>query len=106
MRRFKTTLGLRYDTPAEKIETYLEALRTNLKENPHIKQDAIFIYLNSISSSSLDIMVYTFINVPDWRAELAEKEKIFLHFMRIAQELGIGFAFPTQTIELETQNPA
>ncbi|MEC7987558.1 MAG: mechanosensitive ion channel family protein [Myxococcota bacterium] len=102
-RRLKTTLGLRYDTPVEKIEAYLEALRNSLQENPNVKKDAIFIYFNSLSSSSLDILVYTFLDVPDWRAELAEKEAIFLRFVRMAQDLGIGFAFPTQTIELETQ---
>ncbi len=104
-RRFKTTLGLRYDTPAEKIEAYLELVRESLKENPNIKQDAIFVYLNSMSACSLDILVYTFLDVADWRAELVQKELIILRFIRMAQELGVGFAFPTQTIELETQPP-
>ena len=38
-------------------------------------------------------MVYTFFDVPDWRAELIAKEKCFLDFIRIAEELGVGFAF-------------
>ena len=54
-----------------------------------------------MSASSLDIMVYTFFDVPDWRAELAEKKKLFLDFMKTAQRVGVGFAFPTQTIEIE-----
>ena len=46
-------------------------------------------------------MVYTFFKVPDWRDELAAKEEVLLAFMRIAEELEIGFAFPTTTLELE-----
>lgn len=101
MRRFKCMIGLRYDTPVEKMEEYLQEIRTLLSENPAIAKDAIFVYLNKMSESSLDIMVYTFFVVPDWRAELAEKEKLFLGFMKTAQRVGVGFAFPTQTIELE-----
>lgn len=101
MRRFKCTIGLRYDTPVEKMEEYLQEVRNLLRENPAIVHDAIFVYLNKMSSSSLDIMVYTFFQVPDWRAELAEKEALFLSFMKTAQRVGVGFAFPTQTIEIE-----
>ena len=101
MRRFKCMIGLRYDTPVEKMEEYLQEVRNLLSENPAIVQDGIFVYLNKMSASSLDIMVYTFFQVPDWRAELAEKEKLFLSFMRTAQRVGVGFAFPTQTIEIE-----
>jgi len=101
MRRFKCMIGLRYDTPVEKMEEYLQEVRTLLSENPAIVKDAIFVYLNKMSASSLDIMVYTFFVVPDWRAELVEKEKLFLGFMKTAQRVGVGFAFPTQTIELE-----
>ena len=46
-------------------------------------------------------MVYTFFEVPDWRAELAAREQCLLQFMRIADEVGVGFAFPTTTIEVE-----
>ena len=101
MRRFKCMIGLRYDTPVEKMEEYLQEVRNLLSENPAIVNDAIFVYLNKMSASSLDIMVYTFFQVPDWRAELAEKEKLLLGFMKTAQRVGVGFAFPTQTIEIE-----
>lgn len=105
MRRFKCTLGLRYDTPVEKMEEYLSEVRQTLENNPCIIKEAIYVYLNKMDASSLNIMVYTFFNVPDWRAELAAKEELYLEFMRVAERVGVSFAFPTQTIELENQSP-
>jgi len=101
MRRFKCTLSLRYDTPVEKIEEYLKAVRDILQHHPSVVKEAIFVYLNQMSASSLDIMVYTFFTVPDWRDELVAKEQLFLSFMHSAQKIGVGFAFPTQTVEVE-----
>lgn len=101
MRRFKCMIGLRYDTPVEKMEEFLAEIRKALENHPTIVKEAIFVYFNQMGAYSLDIMVYTFFHVPDWRAELAEKELLFLEFMRVAQRVGVGFAFPTQTIEVE-----
>ena len=100
-RRFKTMIGLRYDTTTEKMETYIQKVREYLNENPDIWNDGIFIYFRDLGAHSLDIMVYTFFEVPDWRAELAAREQCLLQFMRIADEVGVGFAFPTTTIEVE-----
>ena len=100
-RRFTTTIGLRYDTSRSKVQTYIERIRAHLQENPKIRKEAIYIYFKALGSHSLDIMVYTFFTVPDWREELAAKEELLLEFMRIAEDLEIGFAFPTTTIEVE-----
>jgi MscS family membrane protein len=102
-RRFKTTIGLRYDTPRAKVEEYIHRVRAYLDQNPTIWSDGIYIYFRDLGAHSLDIMVYTFFQVPDWRAELAAREACLLEFMRIAEEVGVGFAFPTTTIELERQ---
>jgi MscS family membrane protein len=100
-RRFKTMIGLRYDTTTTQMETYIERVREYLQQNPEIWNDGIYIYFRNLGAHSLDIMVYTFFEVPDWRAELAAREQCLLQFMRIAEEVGVGFAFPTTTIEVE-----
>ena len=101
MRRFKCMIGLRYDTPVAKMKEFLHEVRTLLENHPTIKKDAVFVYLNQMGASSLDVMVYTFFEVTDWRVELEEKEKLYLSFMNIAERVGVGFAFPTQTLEIE-----
>jgi MscS family membrane protein len=46
--------------------------------------------------------------VPDWATELREREAILLDIIRLAKELGVSFAFPTQTLHLEStpEHPA
>ena len=100
-RRFKTTIGLRYDTTTEQMETYVQKIRDYLLQNPAIMNDGVYIYFRDLGAHSLDIMVYTFFEVPDWRAELEAREQCLLQFMRIAEEVGVGFAFPTTTVEVE-----
>ena len=52
--------------------------------------------------SSLDIMLYYFLDVPDWSEELVQKQNIYLEIFRLAEELKIDFAFPTQTLHVES----
>ena len=48
------------------------------------------------------VLIYFFLKVPDWSAELVERQRIFLEIIRLADSLGVAFAFPTQTLEIES----
>ncbi len=99
-RRFSTKINLEYNTPVEKIENFCEAIRRLIINNPAIRQDTFHVYFNSMSSSSLDIMIYLFFNVPGRPEELKEIHNLLLDIMRIADELSVNFAFPTQTLHI------
>ena len=47
-------------------------------------------------------MVYFFFEVKDWSMELVERQNIYLEILRLAQELKVEFAFPTQTLHIDT----
>lgn len=100
-RRFSTNLGVTYDTPPEIIEVYIEGVRKILNEHPHTKNDATHVYMKNMSSSSLDIMLYTFLEVEDWQKELQSKQEIIFEIIHLADDLGVRFAFPTQTLFVE-----
>ncbi len=100
-RRFKTTIGIRYDTPPKRIEAFCHGIRRIVRNNEHMRQDYFEVYLNDWGPSSLNILVYVFFDVPDWDAELRERQNFMLEVIRLAHELGIGFAFPTRTLEVE-----
>ena len=53
-----------------------------------------------MSSSSLDIILYVFWQVPDWAQELQERHRLLIDVIRLGQDMGIQFAFPTQTLHL------
>jgi len=97
-RRYKTKIALTYDTPADKIEAFCEALREIVRLHPYMRKDYYQIYLNDMAANSLDVLVYIFWQTPDWSTELRERHRFLLDTIRVAEQLGVEFAFPTQTV--------
>jgi MscS family membrane protein len=99
-RRWKTNIGIQYDTPPETIVAFTEGIRELVRSHPYTRKDYFQVYLNEFADSSLQILLYIFHEVPDWSTELRERERIFLDIIRLADQLGVQFAFPTQTVHL------
>jgi len=100
-RRMKATYGLTYDTPPEKIEAFCEGVRELVRQHPYMRKDYYHVYFNSFGSSSLDILVYVFWETPDSSTELRERHRFLLDCLRLAESLGVEFAYPTQTVYLK-----
>jgi MscS family membrane protein len=105
-RRCSITLNLTYDTSAEQIQAFCDGCRAVLKANPAVRQDYFEVHFAAFGSASLDVMLYFFFEVDSWSAELRERHNVFLEFLRLAKELGVEFAFPTQTLHVETMAEA
>lgn len=60
------------------------------------------MYLNDFGSHTLNVLFYVFLRVPDWSTELAERERLLLEILRLASAVGVKFALPTQTLQLES----
>ncbi|WP_372653342.1 mechanosensitive ion channel family protein [Halobacteriovorax sp.] len=99
-RRFNTNIGVQYDTPVEKIEAFCEGIRQIILSHKWTRKDYFHVYFNSMGDSSLQILLYVFWRVPDWSAELQERHRLLIDILRLGKDLGIDFAFPTQTLHL------
>lgn len=100
-RRFVTRIGVTYDTPPELIEVFVKGIREIVRTHPHTRKDAFEVAFNEMGDFNLQILVYVFFAVPDWTAELSSRQDFLLAIMRLAEKLGISFAFPTQTLNVE-----
>lgn len=100
-RRWKTMLSLTYDTPAGKVEAFCEGVRELIRLHPYTRKDSYQVYLNQFSASSVDVLVYMFFLTPDWATELRERHRLMLDIMRLAQSLGVDFAFDTRTVVVQ-----
>ncbi|MCB0429820.1 MAG: mechanosensitive ion channel family protein [Flavobacteriales bacterium] len=100
-RRFKTYLGVQYDTPPVLIEAFVDGLREIVKRHPNTRKDYYEIHLNDFAGSSLNILFYIFFDVPTWPQELKARHEIMLATIKLAETLGVQFAFPTQTLHVE-----
>lgn len=101
-RRFHTQLALTYDTPSELIKLFVEGLREIVKNHPNTRKDYYEIYLNEMADSSLNVMFYIFFEASSWSDELKGRHEILLSIIEFANEVGVNFAFPTQTLHMET----
>lgn len=100
-RRVKTTLGFTYGATEAQLGAFVSRARTFLKDNPAVADTTCEVHFAAFSASSLDVMVYFFLDVPDWTAELDERAKCYFAFLRIAEEEGLSFAFPSQSLYVE-----
>lgn len=100
-RRIKTTIAITYNTPPERIEVFCEGIRELIRNHPYTRKDYFHVYLNEFGASSLDILLYCFVQTREWSTELRERHRLFTDIIRLAKRVGVEFAFPTQTLYLE-----
>jgi len=97
-RRLSTTLGLTYDTTPDQMQAFVEGIRAIIVANPYTRKDYYEIHFSGFGAHSLDVMLYMFFKVESWTDELREKHNVLLEILRLAKEVGVQFAFPTQTL--------
>ena len=103
-RRYVTNISLTYDTSPEEIEAFCEGIRELIRRHPYTRKDYYHVYFNDMAASALQILVYVFWEAPDWGTELRERHRLLIDIMRLAERLGVEFAFPTQTLYVRPED--
>ena len=101
-RRFMTHISLTYDTPPELIDTFVQGLKGLVNEHPNTRKDYYQIHFHKMGASSLDVLFYIFFDVPTWTDELQARHEILLGVLNLGKAMGVNFAFPTQTLHMES----
>lgn len=101
-RRIKMTLGLTYDTTSSQMQSILQEMRQMLAEDAEIHPDTIYIHFTDFQESALGIFCYFFTNTTNWGEYMAVRERINLELMKIVERNGAAFAFPSQSLYLES----
>lgn len=104
-RRYLTRIGVEYSTPPERIEAFCEGIRELIRRHPHTRKDFYAANFNEFGASALEILLVVYFEAPDWATELRERNRLLIDIVRLAKELGIAFAFPTQTVHLYQEKP-
>jgi len=102
-RRWSTKLTIAYNTPPEKIDAFCEGVRELIRRHPYTRKDYFHVYLNEFGAASLNIILYVFFVAPDWATELRERHRLAVDMLRLADEMGVEFAFPTQTLYMRRE---
>ncbi len=97
-RRIKTLLSLTYETPPEKIVAFCEGVRELIRAHPLASREVYHVWLSNWGASSLDIEMICFISTTDFATFLRERHRLYVDVLRLAKELRVSFAYPTQTV--------
>lgn len=100
-RRYKTELGLRYDTPPELIEAFVKGVRQIVILHPDTLSEEYNVEFTNFGPSSLIIMLNVFFKQLDWNVEQSSRHRLHIAIVKLAKELGVEFAFPSTTMIIE-----
>jgi MscS family membrane protein len=103
-RRVKITVGLTYGTSVDAMNAFVEGIRAHLKENPAVADTTCEVHFTQFGASALEVMLYFFLDVPDWTQELDAKAQINCEIMRIAERESVEFAFPSLSVYMPSQS--
>ncbi|MBI1301830.1 MAG: mechanosensitive ion channel [Alphaproteobacteria bacterium] len=105
-RRIYWKIGVTYSTTKEQLIIIRDALTDYLDKNEKFEKPPkvpTFVRIDSFNASSIDILIYCFTKTIDWGEWLEIKENFALFIKEIVEEkAGTGFAFPSQSIYLES----
>ncbi len=99
-RRDSFRLSVLYSTSSEQIEAFCDGIRAILHANPKVQKTGFEVHFAAFAESGLEILVYYFLVVDGWSDELRQRHLIYLEFLRLAESLGVDFAFPTRTLHV------
>jgi MscS family membrane protein len=103
-RRQRFFIQIIYATPLDKLETFVTGIRRIIANHAMTDKEDVYIHLNNFGESSLDILLYYFLRVPDFSTEMREREVIMLEILKLATEVAVEFAFPTQTLQFDDRS--
>ncbi|MBN2716751.1 MAG: mechanosensitive ion channel family protein [Deltaproteobacteria bacterium] len=101
-RRIKMSIGVTYSTPSRKLDQLVNEIRQLIADNPKIRNDFYLVNFDNFGPSSLDIFIYCFTETTNWGEFLQAKQEFMLSIMDKVASMGLSFAFPTQSVHLES----
>ncbi|PAF51626.1 mechanosensitive ion channel family protein [Helicobacter sp. 13S00477-4] len=129
-RRIKMSLGLTYGSSREALQKCVQQIREMLNNNPNISKDSdekenidyqvvfkkdiisiddymgykntLFVFIDEFAPSSINLLIYCFSKTVAWGEFLKVKEEVMLEMMKIIESNGLSFAFPSQSLYIES----
>ena len=83
------------------IDAFSEALKDLIVAHPETLEGRSNVHLNSLGGSSINILVQTYFSVKGWSHHLKATEDLLRGILRLAEGMGVRFAFPSQALYIE-----
>jgi small-conductance mechanosensitive channel len=94
-RRVVMQFGIIYQTPPDIIAAIPAAIANIVDSTPHCRFDRAHVF--NFGASALDFEMVFFIEVPEFIETMNARQSVVLGILRRFAEMGVQFAYPTQT---------
>ena len=104
-RRISWIIGVEYRTTIDQLRAIRDRIEAYVLESEvfaHPPEVPTFVRIARFNDSSIDIMLYCFTRTTVWGEWLEIKEQLAYRIKEIVEEAGTGFAFPSQSLYVET----
>jgi MscS family membrane protein len=104
-RRIYWKIGVEYSTTVDQLRSIRDAIEhyiLNTQAFAKPPEVLTFVRFDTFNESSIDIMVYCFTKTTKWGEWLEVKEALAYRIKEIIEGAGTGFAFPSQSVYIET----
>lgn len=93
---FHPTIGLRYQTTLDQMQTVLHNIREMLDSHAKVESETARVRFIRIGDSSQDVEIFAYVFAADYSEFLGIQENLFLHVLEIVESAGTALALPTQ----------
>ncbi len=104
-RRIYWKIGVEYRTSVDQLRQIRDGIEAYVLGSDDFAKPpevSTFVRIDSFNDSSIDIMLYCFTITTNWGEWLAIKEQLAYRIKEIVEGAGTGFAFPSQSLYVET----
>ncbi len=101
IRRVYFNLGVTYATSPAMMREAVARIQDILREHDGVDQTFWLVKFTDFGDSALKIMLYYFTTTTDWARYLQIRGDINLMIMDALEEIGVGIAFPSQSVYIE-----
>ena len=101
-RRVMFTIGVTYSTTSEQLRELVDRIRKMLEARDDIRQEGLLVDFSDFGASSLDIMVRFYTLTGAYADAVESRARVNFAIMDIVNEMGLSFAFPSQSVYIES----
>ncbi len=101
-RRVEQNIGLTYASTPEQMEAIVEDIRAIILAEPEVDKSSVMVQFNDFKDSSLNVWLVYATTGPDFLKHLKLRQRINLAIMRAVATRGLQFAFPSQSLYVES----
>ncbi|MFO7855381.1 MAG: mechanosensitive ion channel [Paracoccaceae bacterium] len=99
-RRILLQIGLTYDTPRERLDTFVTRLAETYRAQDTADATSDWIGMTGFGPSSIDIELWGYFRVYSHGAFVEARHVLVGDIVELAKEVGVSFAFPTRVIHV------